>query len=418
MKQGITWILCGIVGGAAGFLLTAGPHTDGGGEAAPENQRDRAASPAVGRSGVSTSAAPEERNFARLLELRKRETEEVRTIRAEIGRMDTGALPGLFEELLHAMEESPSPGMIHVLGLVSEELFRRQGEQAIEWAAELEGGLRQRALEAMLVASAKESTEVTARWFERLRKESYGNQWGHRIVAAALRAAGERSAEDLIEAIKAYPMTSDLFFIPHYAEGFDFAKMMANVPFGHGAREAFRYWAAKDKEAAWAAMKSQWEQGNKDFTLGLGPMLGGVVAGEGTDAALAWLAPRLDEIPPELRRDIMGNIIRQNSLLPEEYADLVRALPTKEDRLHFATSTFAAFGNINEVHAVLGAMDRPEQVEAILEGARGYGDFYQSVKNDVRDERAGEIADYFDRIIAAHSLGDEDRARALEALGR
>lgn len=418
MKRAAMLTGLGVLGVLVGFGLSLSLPFSGdrvvSSRKSPPSKPPRPISPVSLRP--AKNAVPEERTLARMLALHQRGPGEMGDLRREMERLGPEELRGRMKELLEGFQnEQRTYGLRETLRMFGEELFRREGEAALEWAEGLDEKLRKPALEALLRAAAAESPAVAKRWIDRLR-ETYGPEWNSRASWDAMRAAAGRGADDLLQvaALFGVDLEEGPQSAPSYVEDFDFAKMLSQFPKGHGAREAFRYWTAKDKDAAWATMKTLFEAKQEDATLSMGAMWGGVAAAEGRDASIRWLLARLDEIPQDMREATMENLNRQNALLPEDYKALMSSLQRSDDRLGFASGFFAVWGDINEVHAVMEPLNHQERVDVIVKAAKDYSRMYLTVEED----RSRSIGAYFDARISEYSFSPEESEKVREALGR
>ena len=244
-------------------------------------------------------------------------------------------------------------------------MIKRKGEGALEWAEGLDEKSRKLALGAILRFAAGESPALAKQWIDRL-KEGYGADWAVSFASVAVKAAAARGTDDWLAISRLYgeALAEGPYTAPVYADDFDFAKMLAAFPKGHGAREALKYWTAKDKDAAWETVKALFGQKSEDATLSMGAMWGGVAASEGKERALAWLLARLDEIPQDMRADTVKNLMRQNEAQPEDYGALIKAFPRQDDRLNFASGTIAVWGDLNDRAATFAPFIRAEEHSA------------------------------------------------------
>ena len=415
MKSFITPVGLGVLGIAVGFALSRGlflreSDTRPGAGAEVRQTRSADAKPVSAQKTV-----PEEKKLARLLALYRGGPEETTALRKEMERLGPEELQNRMADLIQMLGKEPGNyGLKETLKLFGEELFKRKGEGALEWAEGLDEKSRKLALGAILRFAAGESPALAKQWIDRL-KEGYGADWAVSFASVAVKAAAARGTDDWLAISRLYgeALAEGPYTAPVYADDFDFAKMLAAFPKGHGAREALKYWTAKDKDAAWETVKALFGQKSEDATLSMGAMWGGVAASEGKERALTWLLARLDEIPQDMRADTVKNLMRQNEALPEDYGALIKAFPRQDDRLNFASGTIAVWGDVNEVHAVLGALPHQERVDVIVKAATGYSGFYQKVETG----RAEEIAGYFDQRITEYSLSEAEKARVLHALG-
>ena len=88
-----------------------------------------------------------------------------------------------------------------------------------------------------------------------------------------------------------------------FPEGFDFALLVKNMPeeTNPGMKRTLASWAARDKEAAMAAMRENISQHGAQAAANFGAVMTGVAITEGNDKAAEWMASQLDSLPEVAR---------------------------------------------------------------------------------------------------------------------
>lgn len=335
-----------------------------------------AASPGSGRSG--DSRVPEKRrSFAALVRDAPVIAERDQPCR-DVERMDAGQLKSAI------LGSLPQPGVssaladreavARVLSAAARELYKREGEKALEWAA-AEAPAEQRAavLSELLNAAAKDSPDLVKAWTDRYRGE-FGDEWAKRFNLAAVMGAVERSAYELLRVRELLSTRLLPGESVSYPEDFDFHLLVTRSPPVWNLYAPVTYWAGVNKEAAWKGVKQVMDS-NPGSGIGfVGCTYRGVLAIEGNEKAAEWIATKLGEVPAEHRQRAIQALGSYPPLGPEASAALVRAIPDTADRVFFASGQFAPGKSSNL--AVLQALDSPQlQTEALAAAATRHARF-------------------------------------------
>ena len=229
----------------------------------------------------------------------------------QLERMDTAAIRSLMVELAGVRRipgQRGSYALSHSLEAAGSEIFSRDGEPALGWAAALVPAQgRQKILAAMIAAAAAESPQLAKSWIDRYLLEFGRIDSG--ILFAASRGATARGAEGLVELKKLYGnmLIGDLPNGP-LPENFNHRLFMEN--FGPGepeSRTTLQQWAATDPEAAWLAVKDYSARHPRRSSY-FGALFAGMAVGGKELEAIRWLMPKLDELPQESRSSALGGL--------------------------------------------------------------------------------------------------------------
>lgn len=333
-------------------------------------------SPGSGRSGENRGL-DKRRSFAALVRDAAVIVERDQPCR-DVERMDAAQLKSAI------LESLPRPGVsvslmdreagVRVLTAAARELYKREGETSLEWAA-AEAPAEQRAavLSELLEVAAKDSPDLVKAWTDRYRAE-FGDEWAKRFSLPAVMGAVERGAYELLR-VRELLSTSVL---PgesvSYPEDFDFHLLVTRSPPVWNLYAPVTYWAGLDKEAAWKGVKQVMDSQKGSGVTFVGCAYRGVLAMEGNEKAAEWIAGKLGEVPAEHRQRAIQSLGSYPPIGPDASAALVRAIPDTADRVFFASGQFAPGKGSNL--AVLQALDSPQlQTEALAAAATKHARF-------------------------------------------
>ncbi|RYD17388.1 MAG: hypothetical protein EOP88_26830, partial [Verrucomicrobiaceae bacterium] len=214
----------------------------------------------------------------------------------DLERMDAGQLKTVIVECLQQV--GPDAAMPDrqaasgVMGTAVRELYKREGDKALEWAAaEVPEAQRSAVLSELLVAVAKDSPDTMKEWADRYRGQ-YGDQWAERFNTAAVVGAIERGAAELLRVRELLGTRTMPFSTPDFPDDFDFHLFITKSKPDFGFQEVVAQWAARDKEAAWNGVKEVISNNEGSGATYFGAMFRGVLAMEGDEKASSWLAAK------------------------------------------------------------------------------------------------------------------------------
>lgn len=244
------------------------------------------------------------------------------------------------------------------------ELFRRHGIEALQWADGLEKSRRDDVLRSMVTEAARLDPAMAKPWIDLVMKD-YGRIANYQM--AALEGARSRSAEDLAEVhelCETMGWSGPVGGAP-YAEDFDFGKFIAWSSGKSFIGPEVTAWAAREPEAAAAAIIAQSKQSQKAANY-TGALFEGVAAVQGDAAAARWIIGKLDEFPAE-SRDQAVRSLRGNSILSKSQVEaILNALPSPDDRMLYAAEVITPGGDPSSSLAALKAFDTVESQTALL----------------------------------------------------
>lgn len=331
-------VLAGLaIGWLAGAGRDEGQESEGG-----SNKVSLAKGKEQRHQGSGTDAGPR-RDFAAYLKRVERQANDSGLEQA-VARMSREELREL---LLETPEDEKSPGWKFdiakqlrekVTAAAAAELLRRDGVGAMEW---IEASGRKNAWAAMLRALVM-ADPAAAKEREQAFDGGAMRYAALRLSYPALQGAAARSAKDVIECLK-LGYADSFEFIPEYAPGFDFGAVAAYLEsleqrsFGDSAKHLVGRWAAADPEAAAAAMIKGMQDPERDWSQTFAPALASRASLVGEDAAAAWLAGLLKQVPEERREGIVASLI-DHELTTARAAGLIAHLEDR-DRIALAVTS-------------------------------------------------------------------------------
>ncbi len=409
--------------GVAGFLagMAAARHFAAGGSGGSE-ARQAEHGPRMGRGSERPPASFPSRSEARGL------PQMIRFIRLygisgspeivrEIERLSTAELRSLVEELVasrprHYSEDSEA--LDHLIRAAIKEWYRREGEEALRRADELEEEDTRRMILSLLInAAAYENPELGKQWADRFREE-HGKDWYRFVVYEAVRGAVSRSAEDFLKVRELFKDEAvEMSLQGPFAEDFDFRKVIAAMPTGHGVAGMVSRWAMKDPEAAWETAKEVIGEHGERAGNYVGNVFQGIARVKGDDEAAKWLDGSIGEVPQEVRRMAFQSLWGVEMLMPERSTAIMNALSDREDRVLFASMLLNPHNDRGNGLAGLRALDSDAtRVEALMATAAKLAPGMGSGVS----EHARTVQGYFDRTMEELALPAETRDRVKAAL--
>lgn len=255
-----------------------------------------------------------------------------------------------------------------VVRAVAEELCRRGGMAAMEWAASLADSFtRNIATTTILDILIQQDPEAAEPWLKRLYPTYGTNSSQHETwFRLGLKAAAARGTDELIRVHGMFPSTypETPLQVGEYSADFDFAKLHAVLGGKMDLTEAISRWAVHDADAAWRAVKAELGAGKMIAGKHFSAVLLGAVLEDGEEAATKWAAERLAELPAEQRAQCLRNLDPESRLSAEGFSFLLTHLPA-EDRIAVAEGLVSSRQSIPKTCVVLETLPR-ETVIRIL----------------------------------------------------
>jgi hypothetical protein len=296
-----------------------------------------------------------------------------------------------------------------LLGMIAAELYRRDGSAALRWAAALDADRRCEVFPPMVIECAGTDPAMAKPWIDQAIKD-YGRIANYWMAAEA--GARARGAEELAQVRALYPEAGGGSSVngARYAAGFDFQKYFS-LTAGKVGRSALATWAARDGEAAAAAIIGQSRQ-SKDAVRYAGALFEGMAAAKGDQEAARWIAAKLDQFPAEARDDAVKSLIGGFIPSRSRVESLLAALPSPIDCRIYAAAVITPYSDPASVLAAMKAFDSVEsQTDLLLEMAPRYR---QVVSGKVRS-RADPV-EFFQTTMEKLNLPDSSRQQVMDSL--
>lgn len=358
------------------------------------------------------------RNFATLLRFVEHFNEVPPDLTRELERLDVAGLKDLITSLQPApadRDPTAQQARLILLHQAIGELFRRGGERALEWAAALDVTAgRRTVLGQLLEFAAHDTPELAMPWIDRFR-DQYGKEATLYVTNQAVIGAIERGAEDLIRVWELFKINiaDGSFSAGNFPAGFDFRRLITALPSASVNSRAVTYWAALDRDAAWAGVKELID------TQGIGTgyfssLFVGVTAMEGNREAARWIASKLDDLPDSLRENAIWSLVQQpQSRQAETLKVLMAALPQDSDRVVLASRVVSPYLNEAEGNVALEALgSQAARVAAITAVAK----IYRKVAQNASDPNSNKVRGFFEATMQQFQFSPAAREQVAAAL--
>ncbi|RYD20556.1 MAG: hypothetical protein EOP88_14605 [Verrucomicrobiaceae bacterium] len=286
------------------------------------------------------------------------------------------------------------------------ELYRRDGEDALEWAAsDLPTGLRPGILSDLMKQMAVDSPDLMKTWADRFRGE-YGERWAKQCDLSAVIGAAGRGAAELLRVRELLSTVALPNSASSYPADFDFQLLVTGSAPVWTLEEPVSYWAARDKEDSWEGVKHVVESMPGKGTNLVGHVFNGVRAMEGEEKAAGWMVGKLGELHPQLRRRAIQQLFLAE-VGTEGTVALIRGFPDPADKMALVSSQLRSFLPSSSV-AALKALESPQlQAEVLMDSVAATGGTGPAAERN----RA-----FFISTMAQLQLDPQARQRIMEAL--
>jgi hypothetical protein len=346
--------------------------------------------------------ADKARNLAALLRFVEQPRAGILELKRELERMDIAGLQGLITDLQNTpmvQDDDASPLAGQTLRrLAISELFRREGERSLEWAAGLaDATIRRSVLGQFVGLAAHDTPELAKPWIDRF-CEQYGENRALWFASPVIIGATGRGAEDLVRVWELFKGDFGSYAFPQgdFPEGFDFRRLITALPNAPGNPRAIAYWAALDRDAAWAGVKELID------TQGIGAsffssLFVGVTAVEGNREAAKWIVGKLDALPEASRESAIRSLVQQPESRQAETVQILMAELTKEsDRVTLASQMVSPFLNVAEGTVALEALgSQAARVAAVTVVAKTY----RRTAQDTTDPNSARVRNFLEATM-------------------
>jgi hypothetical protein len=260
-------------------------------------------------------------------------------------------------EIPGAGSSAPAAKWRAALDALADELFLREGEEAIVWA---ESTGDPDLTVALLRAAGSVDPHLVKRWMPRL-APTWEPNTGWRVFTRVFEAAAQRGAEATLEAERLFPDAVPTTPLGYPAE-FDFAGYLAKTESRDGRANAIRAMATRDPEAAAGMLLERvksvggWME-SRDGSASCA--LDGVAASGSDSAVVAWVESLAESLPADQRGPLLTQLIGPETRR-ELAKTLVSGLSTAEARMAVVAGGLRASwqGGMEEF---IGALPNPEE---------------------------------------------------------
>ncbi|WP_035604433.1 hypothetical protein [Haloferula sp. BvORR071] len=410
---------------AAGLLLglLAGRMFPPGSTPGGKAPASTAAAVSPARSAPTGAKKPaisaDKRSFAALCRLYPRIAKDNAEIRRAFERMDAAELHEALGSLAAEYAVVPAEqadGFSATMTMALEELYKRDGEQALLWADDLPNTLHRRWFLYQLIEAANyDSPELAQPWVKKLKSEEMSFAYGK----ATLNGAVERGADELIRLQQLFG--KDLrgqVGNEGFPDDFDFKRLITGMPVpssenGVSLDQAIGYWAAEDRKAAWAGIE---EAIAKDQAAGcyVGGYFKGLCGMDGNAKAAAELAGKLGELPAEARDSAFQALSGGEYI--ETAMELIPVLKDEANRVKIAARYVDPHDNSDRGWRALEKLGSDAlREQALTQVAQRYS---QGLSDREGDEHTAMVRAYFAQAMEKTRLSKESRARVEAALAQ
>lgn len=351
-------------------------------------------------------------DLAALLQWRQRQNFGSAELSREMERMSKSELENLLADFASRQKEAgqDAPAMSHVMEMAAKELYGREDEDALKWAA-AQGEGRRALLFYMISAAAHEDPGMSLPWLDGFLGE-YGSEMLSTIANEAVKGSTARGAEDLLklkdlygERLRGVSLTNGPL-----PDDFDFQLFARGMKGDYRLYATMQHWAAKDKDAAWMGLKEGFDEQGRNLQ-DLGALFSGVAMMEGDRKAAEWLIPKLDEVPAEQRVQAVRGLRGQGMLAAESLQEIVPLLRDEGERVTLVASSVSPLLNIGLAELQCLSSEK-SRTDALVEVAGAYA----SALGRVPPVQKEKITGFFRTVTEELKLSDGAREQVMETL--
>lgn len=338
-------------------------------------------------------------------------------VERELERMSAPALRELIGQMMSIFgngENSPDTFAARELIVsASRELYRRDGESALEWATTAKGD-RELILSWMLNEAAIDSPDLAKRWIDRMKNaEGFHEGWWQSTVYFALAGASSRGADDLIRFNESYAgLIPGRSLTPaSFPPGFEYGKLFTSLGTKAPLNDMMQYWSATDRDAAWNSVKDLIDTHAKGAGYA-GDLFAGAAAVQGGENAAKWLLPKLEQLPEAMRTEAIESLPR-GLLSPESISFVMAGISRESDRITLAKPYVNIGTNGGQDLAALRGLSSDTSRSTVLIAAAS--SVAPAIPN-AEPRHAKAIRDYFLKTMESLDLPKDAQAEVMEVL--
>jgi len=340
------------------------PGSESGRSSRP-TQPSRSMAPVGPAAALSENTG--DKNLKQLRNLTRRLEVDPLGIDEQMQRLGSDALKEMTSAL--ATESSPAggddPATSEIMKAAFRQLYRLEGLAAVEWVSGWPEPARHMGMEEMLAIAVRDNVAAAKPWIEQ-HEAKYGRSWTSNFYSQAMKGGKERSAENLIKVCDAFPPGSrpvirDL--LGNFSDDFDFAKAYSALRGKKDLQDLIHYWAARDKQAAWTALKADLQERGRPASYGFNLFATGVITKEGEEKGLKTIMGMLGELPDE-QRDLCLRSLHRGMLTTGGIRSVIPALSVG-DRKSFAEDLISSHNASDGAFMLLDSLPREDMIAAL-----------------------------------------------------
>jgi hypothetical protein len=298
------------------------------------------------------------------------------------------------------------------------ELYRREGKAALEWGSSQGEQGKPSIFKKLVMAALEDSPQLAKPWVD-IYQQKYAMIGEDPFREAAFRAASAKGVDAVLEARRVLGVGNGQQFVHGpLPDDFDFKRLLAEAPGAMGSygavgfESAVELWAGRDPDSAWKALMEIGGENPQVASRYLNSIFNGMSQTVGEDAAVKWMAGRLDDLPANLREQALFATMDSHDLRYQVVDKVLDGLPTDQDRVALAMGTVTPFSGDGPLDILRHLGSTSLQTDALVGAAKCFSQMASNPEN----QAARDVKDYFSKIITDLNLPPADRERVLETL--
>ena len=408
-----------IIAGTAGLLLGWAATRQVAAKATTQQQPSTATSDAPASSPAhapnNTGKPGPRHDFAKLRRIMRDRNFLPQDAQQSIERMSDQELRDLLTAPWPDGVKLADPTRYSVNQIAAMELFRRDAEGSLQWAEGL-GANDNPVLGQLVRIAVQEDPRLAKPWVDKLKDDQPFESWKSQMARLAIEGAVSRGADAVLEAeeifgddVPGFAVTMDEFD-PH----FDFAKLVAKSRQDEFRSQVLKVWASIDREAAFKGVTTNIASGDNKAPSLAGVVYTGVATTSGETGAAQWIAGKLTDLSPEVRKQIISSLSFSETPSEARVEAIMNALPSQQDRSGFIASHYSPYATGDSMLTGLKMLGSQEaQVETLTAAASHY-----RLIMETNPSQGRIAADRFEDTMNALNLPEDQRIKIRAAYSK
>jgi hypothetical protein len=317
--------------------------------------------------------------------------------------------------LIMASQPQEKAAVRRHIGVISAELYQRQGLAALDWAFETNFPLQGETLRSLLYPACREASVDALPLLKRFMKD-YGdlelNNPTNFIRMAEIGSAS-RGAESLAEFYNSDfrgMSRGGMPYTPNFPDEFDFEKLAELTKDPSQLPASLKVWASRDPDSARSFVETLGDP--RLASIFFRPYFEGLAACEGDAEAARAVVSLLLEQNSDHRSSALKALHSNDRLSGQETVAILQALPDPSDRLVFAGEALSPWTPSATTDAIFAVFPTPaERTDLLIQIAPSYR-LAISGNSDFGDDVLTFFEDTMDRL----DLPSESRKSVLDSL--